>query len=43
MKKVPVNKRVIIARLDEIEKDVQKLRAFQSLSLEEFLLRDPHP
>jgi len=36
MKKIPVNKRVIIERLDEIEKDVQKLRAFQSLSLEEF-------
>jgi uncharacterized protein YutE (UPF0331/DUF86 family) len=36
MKKIPLNKRVIIERLDEIEKDVQKLRAFQPLSLEEF-------
>lgn len=36
MKKIPLNKEVIIERLGEIDKDVRKLRTFQSLSLEEF-------
>ena len=36
MKKIPLNREVIIKRLDEIDKDVQKLSTFQSLSLEEF-------
>lgn len=36
MRKAPLDKQVIISRLEEIEKAVEKLRSFQTLSLEQF-------
>ncbi|MEW6456671.1 MAG: HepT-like ribonuclease domain-containing protein [Acidobacteriota bacterium] len=36
MKEIPLNKHTITSKLDEIQRDVEKLKKFQSISYEEF-------